>query len=177
MGGVTGWMRERLCDSKGQATVEAALALPVVFLLLLILAQPAIILYDRVVMSQAASEGCRVLMTSGGSSGDARVCEDFVRRRLSAVPQQDCFHVHGDECSWDIELTGSSASETVGVVVSTEVKPLPLLDVAAAFAGMVNERGNLVVKVEVVMSTQPSWLVNTGMGSGATSWVGAWLRG
>ena len=166
-----------LDDEGGQATVETAIALPIVFLLILMLIQPGIILYDRVAMHLAASEGCRVLMTSSGSSADMRICEDYVRRRLSVVPQQACFHVHEDECSWSIEMVGSSSSDEVSVSISTEVKPLPLLDAAAALAGMVNERGNLVIEVEVGVPSQPSWFVSAGLGSGAASWVGAWLRG
>ncbi len=162
-------------DCRGQATVEAAVALPVVFTLLLMLVQPSIILYDRLVMQQAAAEGCRVLMTSQGGD-DERVCEDYVRRRLSAVPEQACFHVHEDECTWDIELAGSSASSQVSVSISTEVRPLPLLDAAAALAGLVNDEGNLVVNVKVSMDAQPTWFANAGLGSGAASWVGAWLH-
>lgn len=177
MGEMVSRVCEMLRSSKGQATVEAALALPVVFVLVLMLVQPGIVLYDRVVMSWAAAEGCRALITSNGSAEDERVAEDYVRRRLSAVPQQELFHVHEGTCTWGIELTGSSATDEVSVSVSTELRPLPLLDAAAALAGAVNERGNMVVKVEVSMPTQPSWLVGAGMGSGAGSWVGAWLHG
>ncbi len=47
------------CREDGQATVEAAFALPVLFLLVLLLVQPGIVLYDRMVMASAAAEGCR----------------------------------------------------------------------------------------------------------------------
>lgn len=176
MGEAVRRMAKRLRDERGQATVEAAVSLPVIFTLLLMLIQPSIILYDRLVMSQAAAEGCRVLMTSGGSGDDLRICEDYIRRRLSAVPQQSSFHVHDEECTWEIELAGSSATSQVSVAISTEVKPLPLFDAAAALANVVNERGNLIVEVEVSMDTQPSWFVSAGMGAGASSWVGAWLH-
>ena len=168
--------RARLSESRGQATVEAAFMLPIVFILLLLLIQPCIVLYDRVVMQQAAAEGCRVLITSDGSSESLKQCEDYIRRRLSAIPQQDCFHVHDEECSWTIELSGSSASSEVSVAVSTELKPLPLLDVAAALAEITNDEGNMAVRVETSMPTQPTWLINTNLGSSAASWVGAWLH-
>ena len=56
--------RPREC---GQTTVEAAFGLPIVFLLVLLLAQPGIVLYDRMVMASAASEACRLLATGEGS--------------------------------------------------------------------------------------------------------------
>lgn len=167
--------RELLRDARGQATVEAAIALPVVFTLLLMLIQPSIVLYDRMVMQQAAAEGCRVLVSSDGSADNLRLCEDYIRRRLSAVPQQECFHVHEDECSWDIELIGSATSGEVSVSIATKLRPLPLLDTAAALAGMADEQGYLTVEVETSMPTQPAWFVSAGLGAGAASWVGAWL--
>ena len=44
-------MGARARDARGQSTVEAAVALPVVFLLVLLLVQPGIVLYDRMVMA------------------------------------------------------------------------------------------------------------------------------
>ncbi|MBR5260388.1 MAG: pilus assembly protein [Eggerthellaceae bacterium] len=163
-------------DDNGQATVEAAVSLPVIFVLLLMLIQPSIVLFDRTVMQQAAAEGCRVLMTSDGSNGSLKLCEDYIRRRLSAIPQQDNFHVHAEECSWNITLSGSSGSPETAVVISTEVKPLPLLDAAAALLDATNERGNIVIEVETRMTAQPAWFLNSGLGSGAASWIGAWMN-
>ena len=62
---------------RGQSTVEGAFLIPVILLLLMLLIQPGILLYNRVVMQSAASEGCRLISTR--SSGDAldawrRVC-------------------------------------------------------------------------------------------------------
>ena len=167
---------ELLRNTRGQATVEAAFMLPIVFTLLLLLIQPCIVLYDRVIMQQAAAEGCRVLITSDGSPESLQQCEDYIRRRLSAVPQQDCFHVHEDECSWNIELTGSAASDEVGVSIATKLRPLPLLDAATALVGMADEQGHLTVEVETSMPTQPTWFANASLGTSASSWVGAWLR-
>ena len=100
-------------DNRGQGTVEAAVAIPVVFLLLLLLLQPGIVLYDRLVMGNAAAEGCRLLATSTGDMGGS--CEAFIRHRLAAVPQHDCFHVHHGDCSWKIELLGDETAQTVTV--------------------------------------------------------------
>ena len=51
----------RANDERGQGTVEAALVIPVLFVLLLLLLQPGIVLYDRMVMRGAAAEACRPL--------------------------------------------------------------------------------------------------------------------
>ena len=56
-------MRNAL-DNRGQGSVEAAIAIPVMFLLLLLLIQPGIVLYDRLVMGNAAAEACRLLATA-----------------------------------------------------------------------------------------------------------------
>ena len=52
-------MGARARDARGQSTAEAAVALPVVFLLVLLLVQPGIVLYDRMVMAGAAAGGGR----------------------------------------------------------------------------------------------------------------------
>ena len=58
--------------------------------------------------------------------------------------------------------------------ISTEVKPLPLVGAGAAFLGMVNERGNLVVSVRVEQPTQPAWVAGSASGSDPAGWIGAW---
>lgn len=155
---------------RGQATIEAAFAIPVLMVLMLMIIQPSIILYDKVVMADAAAEGCRMLTTS--SQGQGQLCEDFIRRRLSAVPQVDIFHVHTTGCSWDIQLSGNQTTDVCTVSISTEVKPLPLFDIASSLTGALNERGNLTVKVDSSMDTQPSWV---DMGSGPNEWIRSWV--
>lgn len=79
---------------RGQATVEGAFLIPVILLMLMLLIQPGILLYDRVVMQAAAAEGCRLVSTRPpGDSSDAY--KGYVLRRLGSVPQQKNFHVHG----------------------------------------------------------------------------------
>lgn len=163
-----------LAGDSGQATVEAAFGLPVLLLLMMMLIQPGIILYDRMVMQAAAAEGCRLLATA--SSADAgSTCEDYIRRRLGAVPEQALFHVHGDSCSWKITCLGDSSASEVSVAIENEVSLLPLVDAGAALLGMVNEAGNLVIRVESTMPTQPSWVGGTSVGYTPARWVGAWL--
>lgn len=141
---------------RGQATIEAAFALPVLMVLVLLLLQPGIVLYDRVVMAGAAAEGCRLLTTA--SDSDAQHCHDYVMRRLSAVPQADIFHVHSTGCTWDVQLEGDEVARTVTVRITTEAKPLPLIDCALGLLGLCNERGNVVIEVEATSATQPDWV-------------------
>lgn len=166
---------KRLRDVRGQGSVEAAVAIPVLFLLMLMLLQPGIIMYDRLVMGNAAAEGCRLLATSTDSAGDmAGSCEAFIRHRLASVPQQDCFHLHGADCSWVIDMSGDGSSQVVTVRISNELRPLPLFDAAAKLLGMTNAAGNLVIEESVSLQTQPDWVASSDLGMNPQSWIGAW---
>ena len=164
-------MGARARDARGQSTVEAAVALPVVFLLVLLLVQPGIVLYDRVVMAGAAAEGCRLLATS---AGDAATCEEYVRRRLGAIPHFDVFHVHDSGCTWEVRCEGGGAADVARETVRTEVRPLPLLDGGATLLGMVNERGNLVVEVTATAPTRASWAQESLNGASVNGEAGEW---
>lgn len=169
----------RMLDSgeTGQSTVEAAFALPVLFVIVLLLVQPGLLLYDRIVMQSAAAEGCRLLATGASAQGDMNAsCEAFIRHRLASVPQHECFHVHDPACTWDIELSGGESSQRASVRISTEVRLLPLLDAMASCVGMTNERGNVVVNVQASAPTQPPWAFNTAAGANPSEWAGAWLE-
>lgn len=163
-----------LRSERGQGTVEAAVALPVLFLLMLMLLQPGIVLYDRLVMGGAAAEGCRLLATATGDMSGS--CEAFIRHRLAAVPQHDCFHVHGGDCSWDIELSGDEAAQEVTVRIGNELQPLPLFDAGAKLLGLTNGRGNLEIEESVTMPTQPGWVASSKLGLAPSSWIGAWSQ-
>ena len=165
-----------LHDERGQGSVEAAVVIPVLFLLLLMLLQPGIVLYDRIVMGSAAAEACRLLATSTDAQGSmARSCEAFVRHRLAAIPQHDCFHVHGGSCSWDIQLIGGESSDNVTVRIVNEVRPLPLFDSGAKLMGLTNATGNLEIEESVTLPTQPSWAASSELGLNPASWIGGWL--
>lgn len=168
-------MHGLLKREEGQGTVEAAVVIPVLFLLLLMLLQPGIVIYDRLVMGNAAAEACRLLATSTDDYGSMRESsEAFVRHRLAAVPQQDCFHVHHGECSWDVELIGDESSETVTVRIANELRPLPLFDAGAKLLGLTNASGNLEIEESVTMPTQPDWVAGQKLGLDPASWIGAW---
>lgn len=161
-------------NRKGQATVEAAVMIPVLFLLLILMLQPCFILYDRVIMQSAAQEACRLLVTKTNALGimDGS-CEVFIRHRLSAIPQVSCFHVHEGACSWEIEFSGDEGTQEVSVRIATQVHPLPLFDMTSAMLGLLNDQGNLLVEVEAHSPTQPDWVSASG-GMYPSAWIGAW---
>lgn len=168
-------MRARILGNRGQGTVEAALIIPILFILMLLLLQPGIVLYDRLVMGNAAAEGCRLLATSTDALGSMQgSCEAFIRHRLASVPQHECFHAHDGGCSWVIELSGSESSSVVSVRIANELKPLPLFDAGLTLLGLTNAAGHLVIEESVALQTQPNWVGSSPAGSNPAAWVGAW---
>lgn len=155
----------RLGASKGQSTVEAAVLLPSVMLLLALLLQPACLLYTRMVMRSAASECARTLATA--ASGDEEACKRFVLRRLKAVPEVSVFHV-GGESDWDVSLSYAEGGQTVTVSVVGHLRPLPLMGVTARAFG--KSEGNLVVlEAEVTERVRPAWF-----GGSYADWQKIW---
>lgn len=155
-------------DEAGQVTVEAAFLVPVLFVVLLLLLQPGILLYDRIVMQGAAAQGCRLLVTSTHAGGSSPVtCEDVVKRSLGAIPPHDLFHVHEPSCTWEITCEGDEYAGEVAVSIRTKVRPLPLFDAVAALAGAVDGAGYLTVDVRETARTQPAWTQAAGVDPGA----------
>lgn len=168
-------MRTRIHERGGQATVEAAFVIPVIFLLLLLLLQPGILLYDRMVMNAAAAEACRMLVTRSAASGvDAGAYEESVRRHLGAIPQQENFHVHEGGCSWRIEFSGDEHSSEVSTRISGRVKLLPLLDAGGVLLGLGDGDGNIELSVVASSPTQDAWVTRNDLGMNPASWVGKW---
>ena len=103
--------------------MEAAFLLPALCVLVLLLVQPGILLYDRMVMEGAAADACRLTLDRVVSAGRAQEQSRGLRApRWAPVPQQDCFHVHGPQCTWDIRLEGDEASQSVRVSIATEAR-------------------------------------------------------
>lgn len=155
---------------RGQATVEAACGIPILFILLLLLVQPGIIFYDRIVMEGAAAEGCRMLSTHTSANVSHARIEQLIRRRLGAVPSMDLFHVHKGGCSWDIQLQGDESSSQVSVSISNKIRLLPVLDVGASLLGAADAGGHIQLQVERSATTQPNWVLSQGVNPSA--WVG-----
>lgn len=155
---------------RGQATIEGAFLIPMILLMLMMLIQPGILLYDRMVMNAAASEGCRLITTCPvGESTDAY--EGYIRRRLGSVPQQDNFHVHGGRCTWNIALEGNEGTSKVGVTIENQVKPLPFFDFGARALGMVNDEGNFAIKVHASSLVKSNWVTENSQGLDPEAWV------
>lgn len=164
------------CDEQGQGTVEAAFVLPVLMGLVLLLVQPGIISYDRMVMASAASEACRLLVTSTDDFGmAAESSEAFVRHRLSAVPAQDYFHDHSHGCSWEISLSGNEDSSEVSVEITNRMKPLPLVAFGMAAFKALDGNGDIAVSVRASANAQPEWVAKS-VDADASSWAGRWLE-
>lgn len=161
---------EKAFERSGQSTIEAAFALPILMILVLLLIQPAIVLYDRMVMSSAAAEGCRLYSTA--SSDVVGKCEDYVKRRLSAIPQMDQFHVHSKGCTWNVSFEGGEGSQVSRVLISTEVRPLPLIGSGMWALGLLNRQGNLKIEVESMQKMQPDWVANSAEGTDPANWAG-----
>ena len=153
----------------GQATVEAAILVPVVFLLLVLLCQPAILLYDRMVMSAAAGQAVRMLATRASDAPDGGY-EKAIESQLAAIPHSDVFHVGGD--SWQIELEGGETSREVSVSIGNKVRPLPLVGLLAGAAGLSDGDGLLSIEVEASGRTQPDWVL--AQGTSPAEWTGQW---
>ena len=97
---------------RGQATVEAAFLIPILFTVLLLSVQPGMVLYDRMVMQAAASDACRLAAVKTDAVGDSsQAVEAFVRHRLGAIPPVPCFHVHEGGCSWEVRARGRAFRE------------------------------------------------------------------
>jgi hypothetical protein len=163
-----------LRSRQGQGTVEAAFLIPILFLLMLMLCQPMILLYNRVVMENAANEGCRLLATktNQGTYSEEKY-EGYIKRRLAAIPPIDIFHVRTDERSWEIEQTGDETSATVAVRIINKVRPLPLIGWGTELLGMCDKRGYLTQEVEAVGLSQPKWVWDSGVGT-PQDWVQQW---
>lgn len=84
-------------EVKAQASIEAALCLPLIMLLFMLLLQPAVLLYMRSMMERAATQTARVIATRGSNTvvNDAAL-RAYAVRRLSSVPHAAIFHVGAD---------------------------------------------------------------------------------
>lgn len=150
---------------RGQSTVEAAVLLPTVLLLMALLAQPACLLYTRMVMRSAASECARALTTARAS--DRAACEQLVLRRLDAVPEAAPFHVGGRD-DWKVGLEYEEYAPVVTVCVSGHARALPLLGAAASLVGR-RDGTEVLLEVRVSERVRPSWL-----GGSYESWISMW---
>lgn len=166
--------RRTRCKEQGQAVVEAAFLIPVLLLALLLLIQPTILLYTTLVMQGAAAETCRIVATESLMEKNVDAIEDFAKRRLAAVPQQDNFHVHEPSCTWVITYTGDESTSEVTVEITNEVKPLPLFDFGLEALGVLNDEGNYQLEVSHHLATKSAWVQQNPLGTDPDQWIERW---
>ena len=157
-----------MCSSSesGQSTVEAAFLLPVFFIVMGLLLQPAMLLYSRCIMNEAASEGCRLVATSTNDDATTRA---FILRKLSAVPNLPILH---DDNEWDISWSGGELGQPVTVRIVNHIRPLPLFGIMAGLASTKTSDGRLEQVTEISSSLAPDWA--SALGSSPSDWIGAW---
>lgn len=154
--------RSDLVES-GQSTVEAAVLIPTLALLLAMLVQPICLFYTRSVMWEAAYETARAVATARSMD----TCETYALRRLDAVPDASVFHVGGRD-DWQVSVSRSSDGHTAKVEISGHVRPLPLLgDVVTAFEE--RDGTGVVLRVSASERARPEWLEGS-----YGSWMGMW---
>lgn len=150
--GVLVAMVKTICTERGQSSVEAAVLLPSVMLVLALLLQPACLLYTRAIMREAAGECLRVSATA--REGDLWSCRAFALRRLKAVPEISLFHV-GGESDWEVGIERGDGR--VRVTIEGHARPLPLMGAVAGLLSMSDGAG-VVLRVAVEQGTRPSWV-------------------
>jgi len=120
-----------LHDERGQALTEAPIIMVTICVLALILFQPVVTLYTKMVLGATAASLCRVVATdgasssgaSGGSAGD-RLLQTYAEGKIAGLPRGSAFQIPG---SLRLEVSGDAHAETVSVRVSLNQKALPLL--------------------------------------------------
>lgn len=150
----------------GQATVEAAVLLPTLLLILALLLEPICVLYTRSVMESTAAEICRVLATRGDAITESEI-KAYARRRLRAVPEAPPFHAGGED-DWDIELEGAEGDASVSVKISGHAPLFPIYGSLARLFGVADGEG-LLISVEVAETVRPSWLEGS-----YADWIQMW---
>lgn len=156
----------RFFSERGQSSVEAAVLLPVLFVIIGILLQPALLLYNRCIMNAAACEGCRLIATNTNDDATTRA---YMQRRLGAIPKLGVFH-EGDQ--WDISWSGGELGQPVTVTIVNHARPLPLFGISAAFSNTMTSDGAIEQRVEASSALAPAWA--SSLGSDPSSWIGAW---
>ena len=153
-----------LMRQDGQASVEAALLLPALLLVLGMLLQPTCLLYSRMVMEQAAAETARLLVTA--SCGEDAV-HAFCLHRLASIPEASLFHVGGED-DWTIDFAEEAGRAEVSI--TGHARPLPVF---GFFAGIVldHDARGVVLSVRYAQRLRPDWL-----GGDADAWADVWNR-
>ena len=155
----------RFCSESGQSTVEAAVLLPVLFVVFGLLLQPAVLLYNRCIMNTAAAEGCRLVATS---TVDDTTTRAYIERRLEAIPKIPIFHVGED---WAINWSRSE-NGVANVIIENHVQPMPFFGILANLTDAIAEDGNIVQRLDASSTPLPTWMSKQGYTP--SRWIEAW---
>ncbi len=137
-----------ISQQDGQSSVEAALLLPSLMVVLALMIQPACLLYTRSIMSSAANEAVRMLATTTNKDEVTA----FIKRRLAAVPEVSVFHSGGAD-DWVVEV---EQGDEMSIAVTGHVKPLPLMGFISAALGASDSSG-LALSVTAKGKSQQVW--------------------
>lgn len=155
------------CSESGQMTIEAAFLVPVLFMLTIVMVQPAIILYDKMAMEGAAGQGLRMLAVRTSDQPETTYV-DAIERQLEVVPDISIFR----EGDWDVTVSGSETTGIVSVTIATCLEPLPLMGMPMMLMGMLDSEGMIRIEVEASSATQPDWAVEQGLSP--ETWTTQW---
>jgi Flp pilus assembly protein TadG len=100
---------------RGSATIEVAVAFPVVMLLLMLVVQAGVYFHTRAVMTSAAHKGLDAARVEEGSVADARsVTEAFLDRNAAALEARNVEVSRGAERA-EVSVSGDVTSLIFGV--------------------------------------------------------------
>lgn len=112
-------------SDRGQALVEAPLAIALVCVLCLMMIQPALTLITKMVMGFTVAHCGRVAATDvSGNSAD--LLTSVAKSKLSMLPKSPVFYIPS---SVELEIEGSPSSTDIDITLSLKQKPLPGLSV------------------------------------------------
>ncbi|MCQ2751713.1 MAG: pilus assembly protein [Coriobacteriales bacterium] len=153
-------------ESKGQASVEAAILLPLLFVIFGLFLQPCFLLYDKCVMQSAAVQTARLAATATFDNENLHL---FAQRRLGAIPNVDVFHIGGMD-SWDVKICNEETCETV--TITNHVRPLPLLGIGASLLNKKDDSNNILIETKASANIYPVWL--EGKSVNPQDWISQW---
>jgi Tfp pilus assembly protein PilE len=115
-----------LRSERGQALVELPFVVVLVCVLSLVLLQPLVQLYTKMVLGQVAAGLCRVVATQGEEvAGTQQVLlSAYAADKLEGLPKGSAFYQPG---SLRVEVSGAAHTERIEVQVSVRQTPLPLI--------------------------------------------------
>lgn len=151
---------------KGQASLEAAILLPTVLTLCMLMLQPICLLYTQMVMSFAAADSLRLLAYQSSDHGiyaQDRL-KEYVLHRLIAIPHVEIFHV-GDDQAWEVTFQ-SGQNGSASIEISHKVKPLPfykgLANVLPEYDGTyisMSESQSIDLRQPWLLGTYANWMM------------------